>query len=66
MNTKTKLYVRTWDHEKHKWTPQRGVRTGPYTQFGVRRALRKLRSMGYETGRENGFSVLIESSECRE
>ena len=43
-----KLYrVLTWDSERQAFTPQRGVRSGPYTLFGLRRPLRKLRTMGY-------------------
>lgn len=49
MNTKHKNYydVLTWDIDKQKFTPQRGVRRGPYTLFGLRKALRKLGNMGY-------------------
>ena len=51
--------VRTWDADRQAWTPQRGVRVGPYTQYGLRRALRKLREMGYDTGRD-APCVLVE------
>ena len=47
MTTKAKYEVLTWDHEKHCWTPQQGVRRGPHTIHGLRRALRKLRDYGY-------------------
>ena len=40
-------YVYTWDMDKQTWTPQAGVRCGPYTLFGLRRAIRQLRAMGY-------------------
>ena len=57
---KAKYYVQTMDWALRKWTPQRGVRTGPYTLFGLRKALRKLQDMGYETDRRGGVSVLVE------
>lgn len=58
--SKGKYYVTTWDMERQKFTPQTGVRTGPYSQFGLRRALRKLQGMGYETSKHGGVSVLVE------
>ena len=43
-----RLYeVLTWDGDRRRFTPQRGVRKGPYTLFGTRRALRRLGTMGY-------------------
>ncbi len=39
--------VLTWDTDKQAWTPQQGVRCGPYSIHGLRRALRKLRRIGY-------------------
>jgi hypothetical protein len=44
---KPKYDVTTWDSELQKWTPQEGVRRGPYTRWGLKRALRKLRAIGY-------------------
>jgi hypothetical protein len=43
--------VLTWDIDLQKFTPQKGVRSGPYTLFGLRKALRKLREMGYSAHR---------------
>lgn len=60
---KQRYYVRTIDPDTGRWTPQKGVRCGPYTQFGLRKALRKLRSMGYDTSRQGGHCVLVEK-EC--
>lgn len=57
--------IRTWDIELQRFTPQRGVRSGPYTLFGLRKALRKLRQMGYEVSRRGGFSVLVERVESK-
>lgn len=54
------FYVYTRDWELHKWTPQIGVPVGPYTQFGLRKALRQLQNLGYDTTRESGVSVLVE------
>lgn len=59
--SKEKYYVTTWDMERQEFTPQRGVRTGPYSLFGLRKALRRLQDMGYETSKRGGVSVLIES-----
>jgi len=56
---KQKYEVLTWDIEKQEFTPQAGVRCGPYSLFGLRRALRKLRAIGYETTKAGGMSVLI-------
>jgi hypothetical protein len=42
-----KYYVTTWDSDRQQFRPQQGVRTGPYTLFGLRRALRKLIGMGF-------------------
>jgi hypothetical protein len=42
-----KYEVLTWDVEKQKWTPQQGVRRGPYSLWGLKRALRKLQALGY-------------------
>ena len=58
---KRKYYrVTTWDTDKQKFTPQIGVRQGPYTLFGLRKAIRKLRDMGYSGSRVDSFSVMVE------
>ncbi len=44
---KARYEVLTWDTYKQKFTPQQGVRRGPYTIWGLKRALRKLQQMGY-------------------
>ena len=62
---KPKYYVTTIDPEKDRFTPQKGVRTGPYTMFGLRKALRKLQSFGYECGRDDP-SVLVERRPAKE
>lgn len=43
------------------FTPQKGVRTGPYSKWGLRKALRALQAMGYETSKAGGVSVLVEA-----
>lgn len=58
---KPKYQVRTWDMDKQKWTPQEGVRKGPYNLFGLRKALRKLNNMGYATTKSDGNYVFIEA-----
>lgn len=61
MKAKKPTYeVLTWDMDLQKFTPQWGVRRGPYSQFGLRRALRKLRGMGYDTDRSGAPSVLVQ------
>lgn len=52
--------VTTWDAERQRFTPQPGVRCGPYTLFGLRLALRALRLMGYGCHRDDP-SVLVEA-----
>lgn len=57
---KASYYVKTWDTDRQEFTPQQGVPVGPYTQFGLRRVLRKLRSIGYDVSpRECACSVLV-------
>jgi hypothetical protein len=55
---KVRYYVETYDSNLEKFTAQRGVRKGPYSLFGLRTALRKLRSMGYPCDRDDP-SVLV-------
>lgn len=63
---KPKYRVLTWDPELQRFTPQAGVRAGPYTQFGLRKALRRLRQTGYSADRRD-YSVLVERiDEARE
>lgn len=62
---KQKYTVLTWDFDKEKFTPQKGVRSGPYTLWGLRRALRKLRQMGYSADRGDN-SVFVEQVEPQE
>lgn len=61
---KPKYRVTTWDSEKQAFTPQAGCRAGPYTQFGLRKALSRLRGMGYDVSRKGGHSVLVEREGC--
>jgi hypothetical protein len=56
-----KYRVTTWDPAKEGFTPQPGVRAGPYTQFALRKALRKLRNLGYDTDR-NAPSIYVEET----
>lgn len=44
---KPEYHIETWDSEAQTWSPQPGVRSGPYTLFGLRKAIRKLRKAGY-------------------
>ena len=55
-----RYYVLTWDTDKQMFTPQRGVRAGPYRKWQLRRVLRALRDMGYDVTRAGGYSVLVQ------
>lgn len=59
-----RYYVWTWDADLQKWTPQQGVRCGPYSLWGLKRALRKLQQMGYDCNRSyhcSDASVLVKA-----
>lgn len=51
MPTKPRYEVLTWDTNRQEFTPQPGVRRGPYTLWGLRRALRALQRWGYSCDR---------------
>ena len=55
----------TWDTYREEFTPQQGVRTGPYTLWSLRRALLALRCMGYDARRYDN-SVLVEKYPSKE
>ena len=59
MSTK-RYYVLTWDANLETFTPQEGVRAGPYSLFGLRKAIRALREMGYAASRDDP-SVCVDS-----
>ena len=52
---KLRYYVLTWDLNKQTFTPQIGVRKGPYSLFGLRKPLRALRGIGYSADRNDGY-----------
>jgi len=56
--TRPRYRVTTWDADKQAFTPQRGVRSGPYSQFGLRRALRRLRELGYDACRADASTYV--------
>jgi len=57
-----RFYVSTWDADKQAFTAQMGVRTGPYSKWGLRKALRKIRGDGYQISpRRCAFMVLVEN-----
>lgn len=43
-----RYFVKTWDTELQKYTPQIGVPHGPYTLFGLRAALRGCLDCGFD------------------
>ncbi len=53
-----KYYVKTYDIDTGMFTPQKTVRCGPYTLFGLRKAIRKLRNLCYDACRSDP-SVLV-------
>ncbi len=44
---KPRYYVTTWDTDKREFTPQKGLRVGPWSKWGLRKAIRALRDIGY-------------------
>jgi hypothetical protein len=67
---KPRYYVTTWDADKGEYTPQKGVRTGPWSLWGLRKAILALRSMGYSADYDGKTlygdpSVRIERSDLR-
>jgi hypothetical protein len=56
---RARYYVLTWDTDRQGFTPQPGVRAGPYTLFGLRKALKALRQLCYPADRSDP-SVLVE------
>lgn len=62
---KPRYYVETWDTNTQSFSPQPGVRSGPYSLWGLRKALRKLRDMGYGITTRDGVSVLVYREGCR-
>ena len=60
---KARYRVLTWDVDLQKYTPQKGVRQGPYSLFGLRKALRKLKAMGYDIFRQGAFPIMVERIE---
>ena len=56
---KPRYYIYTWDQNKDVYTPQAGVRCGPYSLFGLRKPIRKLQAIGYVAKRGDS-AVIIE------
>lgn len=54
-----RYYVMTLDPSTGDFTPQKGVRKGPYRLFALRQALRALQHLGYDTRRDNAVAVYI-------
>ncbi len=57
---KKRYYVYTWDAEKRDWTPQKGVRCGPWSLWGLRKPLRLLRGMGYSADKDDPSVLLLD------
>lgn len=64
MGIRKRYYVTTWCTIKQTFTPQQGVRTGPYTLFGLRLAIRALRELGYWANKDDA-AVYVESRTAR-
>jgi len=57
---KPKYEILTWDIDRQDFTPQQGVRRGPYTLFGLRKAIRAMRECGYTVRRHGDSFTLIQ------
>lgn len=55
---KPRYEVLTWDSDLQKFTPQKGVRRGPYSLFGLRKPLRQLRLLGYQGDRHDSSTYV--------
>lgn len=51
--TKPRYFVLTHDPDRDDYTPQRGVRKGPHSLWGLKRALQNLRNLGYACNRQD-------------
>jgi hypothetical protein len=58
MKKRARYEVLTWDADAQKFTPQAGVRRGPYSLFGLRKALRELRGRGYMARKGDPFTLV--------
>ena len=56
---RNRYYVETWDMDAQAFTPQTGVEHGPMSIHDLRKALRQLQGMGYDTNRKFAPSVLV-------
>ena len=54
-----RYYVKTWDIGRQAYTAQKGVRTGPYTLFGLRQALRKLKEFGFDADKSDCSTLVF-------
>ncbi len=57
--SKDRYEVLTYDIDTGEFTPQQGLKRGPWSKWGLRRALRRLRRMGYEGTRQDN-SILVQ------
>jgi hypothetical protein len=60
----TTYQVRTWSFETETWTAQEDLPT-VWTKWGLRKAIRRLRQMGYGYGRCDMLCALIEKMEAQ-
>jgi hypothetical protein len=54
-----RYYVTTRDNDRERFMPEKGVRCGPYSLFGIRKALRRLRRIGYRADRNDGLVLVV-------
>lgn len=40
--------ILTWDTDEQTFTPQPGIRRGPWSRWGLRKAIRMARGAGYD------------------
>lgn len=56
---KPRYEVLTYDIDTGEFTPQQALRRAPWSKWGLRRALRRLRTMGYDGTRQDN-SILVQ------
>lgn len=49
----------TWDTDRQEFTPQTGAPSVVDIKWDLRRALRQLQAMGYDTTKRAGYSVYV-------
>lgn len=56
----SRYWIATYSMDLADFSPQVGVRVGPYSLFGLRKAFAKLRQLGYPCARDEPSVMVIE------